>query len=164
MSATPIQSYNDLLAALTRDGVMHRASPAERSVMIPTRVGGADAAMILRWAPDQGALHVVQSLPVSAPAESHGRLNHALILLNHALALPGLTLDMERGLLFYRSLLPILRVAPPLLEDLRRLFSLVVRNSADVTPALAEIIAGARPPEDVVSGWLSAQRERRAEG
>ena len=164
MSSTPLLSYNDLLAALTRDGVMHQASPAERSAMIPTRIGASDAAMILRWAPDQGALHVVQSLPLAVPAEARAAVSHAMNLLNHTRALPDLTMDQDRGALYYRSLLPILRVAPPLLEDLRRLFSQVVRNSADMVPLLADVIKGERSPEDIVSGWLAEQLRQRAQG
>lgn len=163
MSATPITSYDQLLAVLTRDGVMHQASPAERGVLVPTQVAGRDSALMMRWSPEQGALHVVQGLPLVVPAERRAAVSRAMVLLNHALALPTLTLDVDRGAVFYRSLLPILRATPPLVEDLRRLFSLVVRNATDLTRVLESIALGGAEPEVAVQGWLDAQRPRASE-
>ena len=149
MSSTPLLSYNDLLAALTRDGVMHQASPAERSVMIPTRIGASDAAMILRWAPDQGALHVVQSLPLAVPAEARAAVSHAMNLLNHALALPGFGLDHENRRLYFRTVLPITPggVNP---ADVQALFRAMVRTSLDLLPPIRRVLEGGASPEGVV--------------
>lgn len=162
MSETPIRSYNDLIDLLVADGVPHQASPAERGALVPTRMNGLEAAIILRWSPEQGALHVVHTFPGLVPTEARPAVLRAITLLNHALALPGLSMDVDQGALYYRSLLPILRAAPPLAEDLRRLFSLVARNGAELLAVVVKVVSGT-PPEAAVEAWLDRQRPRAVE-
>lgn len=148
--STNIASYEDLVALLQADGVLHEAQPDSRSVTIPTGRGELRGVLVLRWQPDRGVATFIQSLPLTVPSDRVAAFEAGLTRLNHALLLPGFGLSPAVNVPYYRLLLPLFPDRPPSAEHLRALFRVTVKTAADYLPALRRVAIEGGNPETIV--------------
>ena len=148
--ATNIASYEDLIALLQADGVLHESHAETRSVNIPTGRGALRGVLVLRWQPDRGVATLIQSLPMTVPPDRVAAFEAGITRLNHALLLPGFGLSPSVNVPYYRLLLPLFPDQPPRAEHLRTLFRVTVKTAADYLPALRRVALEGGNPETIV--------------
>lgn len=151
MSEAParLHSFEQLLAVLDHDQVLHQTDLAAQTVSVPTRRAQGEGLMVMRWQDREGVLQLVHALPLVVPDGSVAAIESAITRLNHALALPGFGLDHENRRLYFRAVLPITAggVSP---ADVQALFRAMVRTSLDLLPPLRRVLDGNATPEGVV--------------
>jgi hypothetical protein len=151
-----ITSFDELVALLVADRVPHEASPAERSVRIPTRQRGVDGVQIIRWQPEDGVVQFIQSVAAGIDEARLPALADAIARLNHVLPVPGLDLGHAGGLVSYRVALPLLprgKVEP---DEIRACFRYAVRTGGALAATVARLAAGELRPEDAVADARNA--------
>ena len=149
--AHKIQSFQDLLALLVQDQVLHQSTGDPAAVAIPTRRGAMEGMLLLRWQAAQGVVQFVQSLPLEVPPDRVSAVEDALVRLNHALALPGFGLNPTARTVYFRVVLPLHPSMPVTDMMVRALFSATVRNAADFLPVLQRVALEGASPEHVVA-------------
>lgn len=151
MSAAPenLHTFQQLLAVLDRDGVLHQTDLNLQTASIPTRRPQGEGLMVLKWQEREAVLQLVHALPILVPEERLSAVEGAIARLNHALALPGFGLDHETRRLYFRCVLPIgaAGVNP---ADVQALFRAMVRTSLDLVPPLRRVVDGSGSAEGVV--------------
>lgn len=146
-----IQSFQDLLALLAADQVLHQTTADPSAVAIPTRRGTMEGMLLLRWQAAQGVVQLVQSLPVVVPEDRVAAVEDALVRLNHALALPGFGMNPTARTVYFRVVLPIHPSMPVTDTMVRALFSSTVRNAADYLGVIQRVAFEGASPEHVVA-------------
>lgn len=146
-----ITSYDDLLDLLRKDGVLHQADVADRSITIPTGRGELRGVLMMRWQGEQGVLQLVQSLPFKVPDERLSAYESALARINHALLIPGFGYNHEVGSAYFRVALPMFPGRPLRAEDVRAAFRTAVKTSADFLPALRRVALEGAAPNTIVA-------------
>lgn len=145
-----LHTYQDLLDLLNRDAVLHQAEPGEQSARIPTRRGGFEGVLTIRWQERDRVIQFIHPLPIEVPSARLAAVESAVARINHALALPGFGINHEARGLYYRVAVPLPREGADGL-DVVAVFQATVKNAADFYPALRRVVLGESRPETVVA-------------
>jgi len=134
-----ITTYEELLALLQRDEVLHQPELRTKTVTIPTKRGELDGVMVLKWQDQDGVMQLIQTLPFEVPEDRVTELESALCRINHELALPGFGFNHEHRAAYYRMAAPTQPGGGLDAAEIRMYFEAVLRLSADFYKALKRV-------------------------
>ena len=147
MSQMRIDTYEDLLAVLQRDSVLHRANRDDNSVQIPTQKNGIEGVMVIRWQEDDGMLQFIQSLPIEVPEDRVDSMARAICRLNHALPAPGFNMNVETRTVYYRLPVPLAPLGYVWDKQIQTYFAATLRNAVQFVSALSRIALDGYPAD-----------------
>ncbi len=140
-----ITSYDDLVGFFAESGLLHQADPAQSLVTLPTKKDQLEAAMYIRWQQDFEVVHFIQELNFELPEERLSEVALAIVVLNHALPLPGFGINMGTRSSYFRVTMPRRPDGSLLKKEIQGLFNLVVRTAAEHLSKLRAVADGADP-------------------
>ncbi len=141
-AAAPLRSFEDLEELLRADRVQFRSDPAHGRVEIPTAVGGEGTVLMLIWDGRQPFLHLTLALPFEVPAARTARVEHAILTLNHGMALPGFGINHATRTVYYRISLPRRLDGSVAAGELRGLINVAATTARQHGAALRDLAAG----------------------
>lgn len=141
-----LQTYDDLLAYLRREGAVCAEVRAHHPVELTTHAPPIEGAMVILWSPDPQLVQFIHPLPFPVSPERVSAVEESLLRVNHALALPGFGFNYENASVYFRLVLPRQGDGAMAEDDLRRAVSTVIGTVRDFwLPLRAVILEGASP-------------------
>jgi hypothetical protein len=153
MSTGPAQitSYQDLLALLKQQNVMHEADPASQSLQLPTVWNGIEGVQVIRWQDKDNVIQFIQSMPLEIPDFYIPPIESAIARLNHVMALPGLDLNHQGHIVSYRMALPLKPRGGVLPQEVQTCFRIALQTATGLVPTLRRVLSGDLEPHEVVA-------------
>lgn len=154
-----IRSFDDLLKLLDNDSVTHQTERDEQIVLIPVAKAPIDSTMMIRWAEDDGVVHFVQTMDLEAPEQRMNAVREAIARMNHASPVPGLGINPDARVLYFRmspTTAPIGGISP---EKVRTCFSHTLEQAAAMHNIMNAVIEGRVAAEDVVDAYNQSINE-----
>jgi hypothetical protein len=163
--AAPIllKTYQDLLDLLNHDSVLHKADNEKMSATMPTKRKDLDGVMIIRWQQKDGVVQFIQTMPIDIPEARVAAVETAMMRLNHAMAVPGFSLDHTNRMAYFRMVVPFQPRGFLQDNELRAYFQVTLRQAAEFYDPLKRVAAGADPVAVVEEIRRAAQERKAAE-
>ena len=144
-----LNNLNDLVAFIARNGLPHKAVPAQHAVEVGTRIRGRPGQMIIVWDPRATLLHIIAPLGIPVAEDMVPAVLDALARINHSLVLPGFGFNHEDRSLYYRWVVP--RADDGMTEvEVDRAVKTVLGSVRDFWPALSAVASDERPSDEVM--------------
>ena len=145
-----VSSYQELIALLKRDGVAHQPDDENQFVSIPTEKGPIDGMLGIRWDDERNVIHFIQPITLKLPEGHLPIVEAAITRINHGLPFPGLGMNHETQVPYFRMSVPI-DVRGGLSDaEVRSYFSRTLTAAAKWQPMLQSFVDGSRVEEKVV--------------
>ena len=148
--AALVQNFDALVELLNRDSVTHQTDVDEQYVVIPTEKGGMDSVFVISWAGEDGVVHFIHQMPIEMPKDKLNDVETAMVRLNHAMPVPGLGINHDSELLYFRMTIPIQPRGGMTPQEVRAFFSHTLSQSEEWRPVMSAVIKGEVSPESIV--------------
>jgi hypothetical protein len=101
--------------------------------------------MAILWEPQLQLVQLFHPLPFAIPAERLAAVEHALLLANDALVVPGFGIRADKGISYYRLVIP--RRTDDTIEaaDIQRAITTVMTTLHDFWQPIRHVVEGADP-------------------
>ena len=151
--STLIRSFDDLLKLLDDDSVTHQTERDEQIVLIPVAKGQIDGTMMIRWAADDGVAHFVQTMDLEVPEERMNAIREAIARMNHASPVPGLGINPDARVLYFRMSPTTAPAGGLTAEKIRTCFSHTLEQAAAMQGIMRAVIQGSVEAKNVVDAY-----------
>ena len=144
MPASRIASFVDVLGLANEDHVPHSVDADAQVALFPTRIGGFDGSLLVRWEKQLPYCQLIHSILVEVPEERVPAIERAIARINHAVALPGFGFDHEHRWIYFRLCLPV-EPDGVSADFFRQMLHACVVNAGDFVAPLRDVVFGASP-------------------
>ncbi|SRR5579883_1427047 len=147
---TPLRSFDDLRTFLEREGVnLLTVDAAASALEMTTHAPPVEGSMAIRWQPSLQLVQLLHPLPFAVPTERLSAVEHALLVLNDALVVPGFCIRPDTRVVYYRLVIP--RRADDSIDaaDIQRAIITIVTTLRDFWRPLQRVIDG-EPPDQIL--------------
>jgi len=148
---TPVASFEQLKAFLTKQNVQFEADDESQNVAIPTQRGPIDSVMVIRWAASDGVVHFVQIMPFELPADRIPAVESAIVRMNHAYPVPGLGMNHDANAIYFRFTVPLLPRGSLSEDEISEFFSYTINQAAALHPTIEAVIKKTVAPEGALA-------------
>jgi hypothetical protein len=144
--AVTLHSFDDLGALLEREGVRVTAvDAASNAIEVATSSPPVEGAMAILWDARLQLVQFFHPLPFEIPAERLAAVEHALLLANDALVVPGFGVRTEKRIAYYRLVIPRRSDGSIDAADIQRAIVTVLTTLRDFWQPIRRIVEGADP-------------------
>jgi len=158
-----LKTYADVVHWLEQQRVPHTRDEARQSVILPVGALGPGMGLILGWNERLGLAQLLLPLELTASTERRAEILEGLGRANHALAMPGLSLEPQGGAIFYRLVVLFRRPEAGLSEeDVQGAMRTCVQTVHDFLSPLRELVTGDLSAEDLLARASALREEARA--
>ncbi len=155
-SGSNVTDFAGLVELLNRDGVTHQTQMAEQAVLIPTEKGEIDSVLVIRWDSNQQIVHFIQPMTMQVPNDRLREVEHAMLRLNHAMPFPGLGINHDANVAYFRMSVPV-DVRGMQVPEIRQRFSQTLALAAKWQPVLKKVVDGTVSASNVVESYNATQ-------
>lgn len=141
--------YDDLLVRLEHDRIPHRAARDLEQVVLPIDRAGLRSHAVIGWPERPQLAQILVVVPVIVPTAHRRAVAETCVRVDHGIAEPGFCMDLDRGLLYYRRVIPRRPDGSLPAAAIRKLFSAAVHTAARFAPVLVAAASGVPPVEAV---------------
>ncbi|HEX2573161.1 MAG TPA: YbjN domain-containing protein [Polyangia bacterium] len=131
--------------------------PAYHALEMTTHSPPVEGTLALVWEPQLHLVQLVHALPFEVSPERLSAVEHAIVRINDALAVPGFGFNSERRLVYYRLVLPRHSDGSLEDEDIKRAISTVLTTLGDFWLPLDGVIRGGEDADAVVAAARKAK-------
>lgn len=145
-----LNTYEDLLSFLRGQGAVFVEVPGQPAVELATHQPPVEGVLCIIWHPDVPLVQLVHPLPFQIPPDRIPAIERALLLINHALILPGFGMNHAQSTAYFRLALPRQVDAGIAEAEFQRAISTLMGTLRNFWEPLRAVAEGA-PPEGVLS-------------
>jgi hypothetical protein len=146
-----LSSYDDLLSFLRRQGAAVAEVPGRSSVELPTYSPPVEGILGILWHPDLQLVQLVHPLPFKVQPERIPAIEHALLLINHALIFPGFGFNHAKAIAYFRLVISRQLNGGISEEEAQRAISTVMTTLHDFWQPLRAVMEEGASPDGVLA-------------
>lgn len=149
-----LQTYEDLLAYLRREGAAFAAVRERHAVELTTHSPPVEGALVILWSPDPQLVQLIHPLPFPVSPERISAVEGSLLRVNHALTLPGFGFNYVNTTVYFRLVIPRHLDGALDEDELRRAVSTVMTTVRDFWHPLRAVILDGASPKDILTAAM----------
>ena len=147
-----LESFQELLDWVRKDGVTHSVDKDRQRILVPTSSDSFEGHLAIYWGEDVPFIQFVHALDFQVPEHSIPNIERAIILLNHQLDITGFGFNHLQSLLYFRTMLPLRPLSNGLLKEEFQFFCRYSVNTVnEYYVPFRGIALGNRSPEEFLS-------------
>lgn len=150
MENKAVVTFDDLVALLRAEDVQCQPDEPNQLVVFAVKNGPLESEMIIRWEKQLMLAQFAVAFPYKIPPPHMALTEHAIALVNHRLVMPGLGIDHDPRMLYYRVVVPRGDDGSLSYDHLFRLVSTTIDTMVDFFPLLAEVVLHGHAPEPLL--------------
>jgi hypothetical protein len=140
-----LSSYDDLLSYLRRQGATFAEVAGQPAVELATHQPPVEGVLGILWHPDLLLVQFVHPLPFEIKPEYIPAVEHALLLINHALVFPGFGFNHAKATAYFRLVISHQLEGGISEDEAQRAISTVMVTLRDFWKPLRAVAEGASP-------------------
>ena len=152
-----VSDFDALLDLLNEDSITLKAQKEQQIVLVPVKRENVTTAMLVRWAAADGVVHFIYQLPLTVPEDRVQDVETAMMRLNHGIPIPGLGMNHEKQILYFRVSVPFQPRGGLLKTETRSFFRFAITQGNKWTPVIKDVIEGVAPAEDILAYYNDQQ-------
>ncbi len=145
-----VSSYQELIALLKRDGVAHQPDDETQFISIPTEKGPIDGMLGIRWDDERDVIHFIQPITLTLSDGHLPIVEAAITRINHGLPFPGLGMNHETQIPYFRMSVPIDVRGGMSDAEVRSYFSRTLSAAAEWQPRLQTFVENSQVEKETL--------------